>query len=124
MKTKLKIVVTLLFTMLYGVAGAQIIFFENFHDFGTIAEDGGTVECDFKFRNTSDEPIIILSARTSCGCTKTEFSRKPVMPDSVGSIKAIFNPMNYPGRFARKIVISTNKGVLEEQLLVKGVVRH
>ena len=122
MKTKLKIVVTLLFTMLYGVAGAQIIFFENFHDFGTIAEDGGTVECDFKFRNTSDEPIIILSARTSCGCTKTEFSRKPVMPDSVGSIKAIFNPMNYPGRFARKIVISTNKGVLEEQLLVKGVV--
>ena len=122
MKNRLKITITLLLTIFYGVGAAQINFFKNFHDFGAIAEDGGAVECYFEFRNTSTEPVIIVSARSSCGCTKTEFSRKPVMPDNIGSIKAIFNPMNYPGRFARKIVVSTNKGVLEEQLLVKGVV--
>ncbi len=122
MKSGLKIVVTLLFTLIYGVTQAQIIFFENSYDFGTIAEDGGTVEHYFRFRNASAEPTVIISVRSSCGCTKAEFSHKPIMPDSVSAIKVTFNPMNYPGKFARKVVIATNKGVLEEQLLVTGVV--
>ena len=122
MKKMIKKAVTLLFILSYGVLSAQINFFENFHDFGEIAEDGGEKWFEFRFRNTSTNPIVIVSARSSCGCTKAEYSRKPIMPDSIGSIKAIFNPMNYPGAFARKITIVTSEGVVEKPLLVTGVV--
>ena len=122
MKRVLKIAVIALFTLGYGVSEAKIYFEKNFHDFGTIAEDGGSVEHIFKLHNDSDKPLVIVAAHSSCGCTKAEFSRKPIMPDSTASIKVIFNPMNYPGVFARKITIVTNEGALAERLLIKGTV--
>ena len=120
MKRFVKIAVTLLFTLIYGVSGAQIKFSKIFYDFGRIAEDGGEKECLFHFCNTSTEPVVLLEAHTSCGCTKVEFSRKPVMPDSTSLVKVVFSPMNYPGAFARKIVLVTNQGVVKEQLLITG----
>lgn len=122
MKKLVYILVSLLFTLNYGVLSAQIKFEENFYDFGVIAEDGGSVEHIFHLRNTSKKPVVIVSTHTSCGCTKAEFSRKPIMPDSTSFVKVIFNPMNYPGVFARKVTIVTSDGALEERLLVKGVV--
>lgn len=115
-------VVTALFTLIYGVVEAQIKFSELSHDFGVIAEDGGEVAHTFSFRNISTEPIVIVATHSSCGCTKAEFSRKPVMPDSVATIKVLFNPMNYPGAFARKITVVTSEGALKERLLVTGKV--
>ncbi|MDH5379626.1 MAG: DUF1573 domain-containing protein, partial [Cyclobacteriaceae bacterium] len=38
------------------------------HDFGTIT-DGDIVKHTFTFKNTGDAPLIIQSARGSCGCT-------------------------------------------------------
>ena len=122
MKQLCKILLIALFTLCYGVSEAKIYFEKKSHDFGIIAEDGGAVEQNFALRNTSSEPIVIVAAHSSCGCTKAEYSRKPVMPDSTSIIKVVFNPMNYPGRFARKITVVTNKGVMEESLLITGVV--
>ncbi|MBE6197136.1 MAG: DUF1573 domain-containing protein [Rikenellaceae bacterium] len=122
MKLMLKIFVTLLFTAFYGVVEAKIIFDTFFYDFGEIAEDGGAVEHIFTLRNTSAEPVVIVAVRSSCGCTKAEFSRKPIMPDSTATIKVVFNPLNYPGAFARKVTVFTADGPLKEQLLVKGTV--
>ena len=122
MKRFTNVVVIALFTLIYGVVGAQIKFSELSHDFGVIAEDGGSVEHIFELRNQSSKPIVIVAAHSSCGCTKAEFERKPIMPDSTTNIKVVFNPMNYPGTFARKITIITNEGALEERLLVTGKV--
>ena len=120
MKRFAKIFVSVLFTLIYGVSSAQINFLKNFYDFGEIAEDGGKKEYVFSFRNTSSEPVVVLNAYTSCGCTKAEFSKKPVAPDSLSYIKVVFDPMNYPGKFARKVTIVTNQGTLKDRLLVTG----
>lgn len=120
MKNVRRLFVIALFTLIYGVAEAQLKFFEISHDFGEIAEDGGKVEHTFIFRNTSSKPIVVVAAHSSCGCTKAEFSRKPILPDSVATIKVVFNPMNYPGTFARKVTIVTNDGALKEPLLITG----
>ncbi len=120
MKKLRYIFVTLLFTLSYGVLSAQIKFFEISHNFGEIAEDGGKVEHIFRFRNISDKPIVVLSATSSCGCTKAEFSRKPVMPGEESELKVVFNPMNYPGNVSRKVVIVTNEGTVKEPLLIEG----
>ena len=119
-------VLAALFCLSIGKLSAQLSFDTLSHDFGTIAEDGGSVEYLFRCRNISASPIVILAARSSCGCTKVEFSRKPIPPDSTATLRVIFNPMNYPGAFARKVVIATSEGTLKEQLLIKGVVtpRH
>lgn len=122
MKRVVKIVVIALFTLIYAVAEAENYFEKKSHDFGTIAEDGGVVEHDFRLRNTSSKPLVIVAAYSSCGCTKAEFSRKPILPDSTTTIKVLFNPLNYPGTFARKITIVTNDGALKESLLVTGTV--
>ena len=122
MKRVVNIIVIALFTLIYGEMEAQIKFEKKSHNFGVISEDGGAIECDFRFRNISAEPVVVVAARSSCGCTKAEFSRKPVMPDSVATVKVVFNPLNYPGVFARKVTIVTNQGVLEEQLQVSGEV--
>ena len=122
MKRTLHILLTALVTLLYGVSEAQIIFDKKNHDFGEIAEDGGAVEHIFKFSNTSTKPVVILSTHTSCGCTTTEYSRKPVLPGESSSVKVVFNPMNYPGAFARKVTIVTSEGTVKEPLLITGKV--
>ena len=93
MKRVLKIAVIALFTLGYGVSEAKIYFEKNFHDFGTIAEDGGSVEHVFKLHNNSEKPLVIVAAHSSCGCTKAEFSRKPIMPDSTAVQKCFFFPL-------------------------------
>ena len=123
MKNVVHIVLTLLFTLLYGVLGAQIKFESLSHDFGEIAEEGGKVEHNFSFRNTSSKPVVVVAANSSCGCTKAEFSSKPVLPGDYSTIKVVFNPMNYPGPFARKVSIVTSEGALKEMLLITGKVR-
>ncbi|MBQ3026868.1 MAG: DUF1573 domain-containing protein, partial [Alistipes sp.] len=122
MKRVIKIFVIALFTLVYGEVEAKNYFEKNSHNFGTIAEDGGIVSHDFRLHNSSSKPLVIVSAYSSCGCTKADFSRKPVLPGSSTLIKVTFNPMNYPGTFARKIVIVTSDGALNEQLLITGTV--
>ncbi len=95
-------------------------FDELSHDFGTIAEDGGTVAHTFRFTNTSSEPVVIVNAIASCGCTKAEFSRKPVKPDGTGEIIIRFDPMNYPGMFSRKLTIFTSASRTPEHLTISG----
>ncbi len=109
-----------------GTATAQTVAPLRFdavsHDFGTIAEEGGDVEHCFRFENTGTVPVVIVAATVSCGCTKAEFSQKPVMPHGKGEIIVRFSPLNYPGVFARKIAIATSEGRLAEPLLVTGKV--
>ena len=122
MKRILYILLTALLSLNYGVLKAQIIFEKKNHDFGEIAEDGGSVEYIFRFKNTSSKPVVILSTHTSCGCTTAEFSRKPILSGQSSTVKVVFNPMNYPGQFARKITIVTADGALKEPLLITGKV--
>ena len=122
MKRVLHIALIALLTLIYGVSKAQIIFEKKNHDFGEIAEDGGSVEHIFRFKNSSTKPVVILSTYTSCGCTTAEFSKKPVMPGELSSVKVVFDPMNYPGQFARKVTIVTSDGALKDPLLITGKV--
>lgn len=111
---------TALFIGILSTAAQSLRFDETTHDFGTIAEDGGEVAHTFRFTNTSSEPLVIVNASASCGCTKAEFSRKPVKPNATCEIVIRFDPMNYPGMFARKVTIFTSAGRLPEQLTVSG----
>lgn len=110
--------------MLWLSAAAQqpsvLKFEESRYDFGDIREEDGRKIHIFNFRNTGSEPVVIISASTTCGCTVPTFSRKPVMPSQQGSIEVSFDPADRPGFFEKKIVVTTSEGGEPVRLFVSG----
>ncbi|MDE6402686.1 MAG: DUF1573 domain-containing protein [Muribaculaceae bacterium] len=91
------------------MAGEPAITLESTsHDFGNISEDGGPVSCEFEFTNTGDEPLVIISANASCGCTRPEYPKKPVQPGKKGIIKITYLPAGRPGEFSKTVRVRTN----------------
>ena len=109
-------------SMLADDNGAKISFVEKSHDFGTIKEANGPVSYEFEFKNVGNEPLVILSARASCGCTRPEYPEKPIKPGEKGKIKITYNPAGRPGEFDRKIKIQTNDKNRRPVLKITGVV--
>lgn len=105
-------------------ASAQKIEFASMsHDFGSIKEANGPVSCTFKFTNTGDAPLVIKSAKASCGCTKPEFPRKPIAPGDSQTIKVTYNPQGRPGEFTKDITLKTNDSKSRRVVLrIKGTV--
>lgn len=98
-------------------------FAETVHDFGTVAEDGGNVSCEFAFTNTGEAPLLILNATASCGCTMPKFPKQPVAPGKSGRIKVTYNPKGRPGEFDKTVTVRTNvKQQKKVTLKIKGFV--
>ena len=83
-------------------------FEQTVYDFGTIPEMGGPVSFKFKFTNTGDSPLVILSANAACGCTRPAYPKKPVKPGESGEIKVTYLPENRPGEFVKEVTVKTN----------------
>jgi len=77
------------------------------HDFGNI-DEGDRVKTAFSFTNTGDEPLIISSAKGSCGCTVPKWPREPIPPGGKGQIDVEFNSKNKPGRQTKTVTIMAN----------------
>ena len=98
------------------------MFTEKNHDFGYIKEEKGAVSHDFEFENVGDEPLIILSATASCGCTRPEYPTKPIKPGKKGKIKVTFSPIGRPGPFRKEIRVKTNGRNKMVRLHIEGSV--
>ena len=90
------------------------------HDFGNIREADGKVKYDFKFVNTSSVHTVILSASTTCGCTKADYPKHPVNPGDTAVINVTFNPKNYSGEFIKAVTVRTPNQRIK--LKITGVV--
>ncbi len=104
-------------------AGPILRFIETSHDFGNIKEAAGAVSHEFRFTNTGDAPLVILSATTSCGCTKPTFPKEPVEPGDTAVVRITYNPAGRPGEFDKNITVKSNsaKGA-KARLKISGVV--
>jgi hypothetical protein len=69
---------------------ASIVFTEYEHDFGKVIA-GEKVAYTFSFKNRGNAPLVISQATTTCGCTVSKYSRKPVPPGGSGTIEVIFD---------------------------------
>jgi len=88
--------------------GAKIVFNEEEHDFGTIKEESGAQSFTFSFINKGDKPLIVHRIATSCGCTTSEWTKKPVIPGAKGEIMVTYHPENRPGEFQKRICVFSN----------------
>lgn len=122
-RTLISITIFLLAVLVLPAGNAHIEFVKATHDFGTIKEDGGPVECEFEFVNDGDEPLVIISANASCGCTRPEYPKKPIKPGKKAKIKVTYLPKGRPGEFTKSIKVRTNgKNPKNVTLKITGVV--
>lgn len=99
---------------------AKVEFAQKKHDFGTIREADGKVRHDFKFVNSGNKPAVILTAVTTCGCTKADYPKHPIQPGDSGVISVSFNPRDYAGEFIKVVTVKTPNQRIK--LKISGIV--
>lgn len=85
----------------------QFEFSKEKHDFGKIQE-GTVAKHDFEFTNTGDAPLVITSAKGSCGCTVPSWPREPIAPGESGKIHVEFNSSDRTGNQTKQVTLTAN----------------
>lgn len=100
----------------------SVSFDKMIHNFGDIALNSGSHRCKFTFTNRSDQPVVVQTVISSCGCTDLTWTKKPVMPGQKGSVEVTFlNDLGpYPFDKALSVYITGERRPIV--LRVKGVV--
>ena len=88
-------------------ADSAMVFSEKLYDFGVIAQ-GDTVEHTFVFENKGTQPLKILSARGSCGCTVPGYSKEEIAPGKKGKVFVRFNSAGKSGQQNKTVTLVTN----------------
>ncbi|OWY22426.1 DUF1573 domain-containing protein [Sphingobacteriales bacterium UPWRP_1] len=94
-------------------------FAEMEHDFGKINE-GDKVSHVFKFKNTGKEPLIIASAKGSCGCTVPEYPKEPIAPGAESQILVEFNSKGKKNMQTKTVTINANTDPNPMRLTIKA----
>lgn len=96
-------------------------FDEKNHDFGTINE-GDVVEHTFTFTNNGQAPLVITSARGSCGCTVPSYPKEAVAPGESGEMLVKFNSRGRKNQQNKTVTITANTESGKETLQIKSFV--
>lgn len=83
---------------------------------------GETKEISFRFRNSGNKPLMIISASPGCGCTVADYPKEPIPPGGEGVIKAGYDTKNqHIGAFHKSISVVTNtSGNANHSLVFSG----
>ncbi len=100
---------------------AKMTFEEKTFDFGTV-EEGEKVTHIFKFTNTGTVPLLIGSARSTCGCTVPKWPREPIGPGESGQIDIRFDTTGKPNKQTKPVTINANTLPAETKLYITGQV--
>jgi hypothetical protein len=135
----MKLLVTLLLIIFFSLHGAfaqnkaeglpmdstckypQISFAQMKYDFGKVRK-GEKVTTAFHFKNTGLQPLKILQVQTTCGCTITEWSKKPIAPNTTGEISVVFDTTvkDMVGKQTKTVLVITNAKNKEVLLTLEG----
>jgi hypothetical protein len=96
----------------------SIVFEKTTHDYGTIGQ-GADGNCEFKFTNTGQAPLILSNVAASCGCTVPDWPHEPIVPGTSGSIKVKYNTALL-GVFNKSITVNSNAAANPVVLQIKG----
>jgi hypothetical protein len=93
---------------------------ETDHDFGQV-RDGSTARFVFQFQNLLEEPIVLQTVRTTCGCTAADWPEAPIGAGKSGDVVIEFDA-DKVGPFRKKITVFFDKQRKAETLWIRGEV--
>ncbi|HTB51145.1 MAG TPA: DUF1573 domain-containing protein [Ferruginibacter sp.] len=85
--------------------------------------EGEKVTHNFAFKNTGTNPLIIIKATASCGCTVADKPEQPILPGDTGYIKVIFNTTGKRGHNQKSITVISNAHPDFPRLILMGEVK-
>ncbi|MBX7180714.1 MAG: DUF1573 domain-containing protein [Bacteroidia bacterium] len=96
----------------------EITFEKEVHDYGNIKQgaDGG---CEFRFKNTGKEPLIISNARGSCGCTVPQWPKDPIKPGETGVLKVNYDTKRV-GPINKTVTVTSNAKTATKTVRIAG----
>lgn len=100
-------------------ATTSITYENDVYDFGAITQ-GEKVTKEFKFTNTGDADLVIVSAKGSCGCTVPEYPKEPIAPGTSGVITVVFNSEGKKGKQHKRVSIVANTEPATTAITLKG----
>ena len=100
----------------------KVEFDKAVHDFGDIMITSGHHSCTFTFKNIGEQPVIIQTVISSCGCTNPVWTKSPVLPGKTGKIDVTFLNDQGPYPFDKSITIYISGEQRPVVLRIKGVV--
>ncbi len=104
------------------VKAPEIAFDYLVYDYGNIFEnDPG--ECEFTFKNTGKEPLVLSNVYSSCGCTVPSWPKDPIMPGKTSTIKVKYNTSRVGGINKTVTVISNAEENPKVELRITGNVK-
>ena len=98
-----------------------IKFKEKEHDFGKIIQ-GEVVTYGFKFTNTGKKDLLIYKVRTSCGCTVSDYPKKPINPGEEGIINVTFNSKGRKGFQRKTVTVIANTEPNTSRIQIKSII--
>lgn len=100
---------------------AKINFETEVFDFGTV-DEGDVVEYTFSFVNRGNQPLMISTANSTCGCTIPEWPKEAIGPGERSEIHVKFNTEGKVDRQIKPISIFANTYPNETKVYLKGIV--
>ena len=86
--------------------GPEIKFDKVEHDYGDVPYNGNG-ECEFRFTNTGNEPLLIQKPKSSCGCTIPSWPNEPILPGESDVIKVTYKT-NRVGNINKTVTVTSN----------------
>lgn len=90
----------------------KVKFASEIVDLGTVKQ-GNPVTGTFTLTNIGQEPLVIESVTPGCGCTKSDYTKEPIMAGKTGTITATYNAAA-AGNFSKTVYIKF-KGIDEQK---------
>lgn len=106
-----------------NLPATTVKFAKNEHDFGKVNQDTKN-EYIFEFTNTGKEPLVISSAKGSCGCTVPKYPKEPIPPGEKGKIEVVYSPGKQKGIQQKKVTLMANTDPAITELMIKADVQE
>ncbi len=100
---------------------AKLKFDQKSIDFGEVKE-GKEVKEVFTFTNTGTVPLLINSAKSTCGCTVPDWPKTPIAPGEKGEIQVKFDTDGKPNYQSKPITVYANTYPNKTVVYLKGKV--
>ena len=81
--------------------------------------DDESSRCEFKLKNIGNGPLLISSAKGSCGCTVPEWPKDPIAPGETAVMKINYDEKRV-GPYTKSITITSNAKTSPKTVKVKG----
>lgn len=92
----------------YMAKAQSVIRFDKTTQHIGFVRQGDTLNFQYKFTNTGNQPLIISDTKVACGCTVVDKPTDPILPGKEGFIKVTFLTNSAIDRQDRTVTVLSN----------------